>query len=198
MINAARPRASRCVFSTCSRKPPRCSAHTNAAANTSHALPEKNIEAWQARRISGSVSLDKTLQLQPEATITARTLRVPAYEDQGLERTITAQDGRDGSPTESSAHQLRISLPRISLGPLTTDASNGQRQHEPDLTLTRLLGEGGMGRVHLAQQRSLGRDVAVKTLKDKAEASRQALISEARITSYLAHPNIIPVFKLNY
>ncbi len=64
----------------------------------------------------------------------------------------------------------------------------------PDLAVTRVLGEGGMGRVHLAHQRSLRRDVAVKTLKESASAEAdRALRREAVVTGSLEHPGIIPV-----
>src|SRR4030095_4918251 len=67
----------------------------------------------------------------------------------------------------------------------------------PDLEIISTLGEGGMGRVHLARQRSLDRDVAVKTLKpDAPERARNALLAEATVTGALEHPGIIPVHAL--
>jgi serine/threonine-protein kinase len=54
-----------------------------------------------------------------------------------------------------------------------------------------------MGRVHLASQNSLRREVAVKTLKEDANThAHEALLSEARVTGYLSHPGIIPVHSL--
>lgn len=61
-----------------------------------------------------------------------------------------------------------------------------------------VLGEGGMGVVRSATQRSLGRDVAVKTLRHE-EASGPGigrLLREALITGSLEHPNIVPVYDL--
>src|SRR4051794_38792370 len=67
----------------------------------------------------------------------------------------------------------------------------------PDLAIVCTIGEGGMGRVHLARQRSLDRDVAVKTLKeDAAPAASAALFREARLTGSLEHPGVIPVHAL--
>ncbi|MFQ5653508.1 MAG: serine/threonine-protein kinase [Planctomycetota bacterium] len=58
----------------------------------------------------------------------------------------------------------------------------------------RLIGEGGMGRVYLAHDNALGRQVALKMLREEisnpSDSSR--FIEEARITSGLEHPNIIP------
>jgi TolB-like protein len=61
------------------------------------------------------------------------------------------------------------------------------------------LGEGGMGRVFVAEDPTLGRRVAIKVLPaDVAgdEASRARLLVEARAASALNHPNILTVHDL--
>ena len=61
------------------------------------------------------------------------------------------------------------------------------------------LGRGGMGRVVLAQDRELGRDVAIKFLLDPSSAAPHLIarfVAEARITGQLEHPNIVPVHDL--
>jgi serine/threonine protein kinase len=59
----------------------------------------------------------------------------------------------------------------------------------------KLLGEGGMGRVELMRQRSLRREVAVKSVKPSrlSPHSSEALLKEAIFTGTLEHPNIVPV-----
>lgn len=70
----------------------------------------------------------------------------------------------------------------------------GQRS---DLEIRGVLGEGGMGRVLLARQYSLSRDVAVKTAKpDAPPAVRDALLVEGTVTGQLEHPAIVPVHAL--
>jgi hypothetical protein len=61
-----------------------------------------------------------------------------------------------------------------------------------------LIGEGGMGRVHSAEQVALGRAVAVKTLKTDKRNPGAALdlLREAWVTGALEHPNIVPVHAL--
>ncbi|MBX3224240.1 MAG: serine/threonine protein kinase, partial [Labilithrix sp.] len=60
------------------------------------------------------------------------------------------------------------------------------------------IGEGGMGVVRSAIQRSLGRKVAVKTLRPqvKTEQATLRLLREAWVTGWLEHPNIVPVYDL--
>jgi serine/threonine-protein kinase len=64
--------------------------------------------------------------------------------------------------------------------------------------LRRLLGQGGMGSVHLAFDTSLLREVAVKKLDPEMASADDVrrFIVEAQITGQLDHPNIIPVHDL--
>ena len=54
---------------------------------------------------------------------------------------------------------------------------------------------GGMGVVYRAVDHSLGREIAVKILRDDVRAGRRFL-DEARITAQLQHPAIPPVHDL--
>lgn len=60
------------------------------------------------------------------------------------------------------------------------------------------LGEGGMGVVYRAHDELLNRDVAVKVVrKDRvSELPNQNLLSEARASSSLAHPNICTIYEV--
>ncbi len=74
----------------------------------------------------------------------------------------------------------------------------------PQLSLGAVLGEGGMGVVHLARQHSLGREVAVKRVRGDlhdadahgADVAASRLLTEALVTGALEHPNIVPVYEL--
>lgn len=69
------------------------------------------------------------------------------------------------------------------------------------LTIQRVIGEGGVGRVYLAYDEAIGRRVAVKELLNSAQNDRQlekSFIHEAKITGKLEHPGIIPVYQLGY
>jgi len=65
-------------------------------------------------------------------------------------------------------------------------------------SLTRLHASGGIGRVWLAHDRALGRDVALKELRPErtAPTHRTRFLQEARITGQLEHPGIAPVYEL--
>ncbi|MBA2661306.1 MAG: protein kinase [Bradymonadaceae bacterium] len=64
--------------------------------------------------------------------------------------------------------------------------------------VARTLGQGGMGVIRLAEQTSLFRNVAIKTLRTDQhyEGATLDLLREAWITGRLEHPNIIPVHAL--
>lgn len=63
------------------------------------------------------------------------------------------------------------------------------------IAMHRTLGEGGMGVVHLATQETLGRHVAVKTVKPGVSDSDASvrILREAWVTGLLEHPNVVPV-----
>jgi eukaryotic-like serine/threonine-protein kinase len=63
--------------------------------------------------------------------------------------------------------------------------------------LRRLVGSGGMADVHLAHDETLGRDVALKLLKDHYAEDKEFVERfrrEARNAAALSHPNIVPIF----
>ncbi|MGA2263140.1 MAG: serine/threonine-protein kinase, partial [Acidobacteriota bacterium] len=60
--------------------------------------------------------------------------------------------------------------------------------------ILKLLGAGGMGRVYLAEDQKLGMPVAIKVLRDiltQDPVSVKRLITEAKTSILLAHPNIL-------
>lgn len=56
------------------------------------------------------------------------------------------------------------------------------------------IGEGGMGTVYLAEDLTLGRNVAIKFLTSTSAEYRGRFLREARAVSVLTHPNIATVF----
>lgn len=66
-------------------------------------------------------------------------------------------------------------------------------------TLTRLHAEGGLGKVWVARDTELNREVALKEIQP-TQASHPEMwrrfLKEAQITGQLEHPNIVPVYEL--
>jgi len=70
------------------------------------------------------------------------------------------------------------------------------RHSAQDFVSVRELGRGGMGVVHVAQQRSIGREVALKTSIGNDPRLAAALVREARVMGMLEHPSMVPVHAL--
>ena len=100
------------------------------------------------------------------------------------------------------------SSPPVVPTPPEEPAAGGDDAGEPELApgrqlgpyrITRKLGEGGMGVVHLAEDTRLGRQVAIKALPPRFtrdERRRRRLRREARAAASLAHPGIATVYAL--
>lgn len=127
------------------------------------------------------------------ATPSEREARYTSHlREQGIEASeITIAD--DGTvlstPSSARATLIDVTLPVIEL-----------RAGEPpaELGVLRTLGEGGMGKVLLAIQRPLQREVAVKVPRsaDVNGKLTAELLREALVTGRLEHPNIVPVHTL--
>ncbi len=106
-------------------------------------------------------------------------------------RGITGADGAldaklNPSPQPQGGHMV--------LGTLSPTDENRDRY-----TLTHLHAKGGMGRVWLARDSSLGRQIALKELRpDQTDNSIvcSRFLYEAKITAQLEHPGIVPVYEL--
>jgi eukaryotic-like serine/threonine-protein kinase len=101
----------------------------------------------------------------------------------------TVFSNREERLNEAAVSPLHL-VPRGSSEPATLDARYEMRE---------MLGEGGMGKVHLVLDRRMGREVALKAIHPD-QASRPELrsrfVREAKIQAQLEHPSIVPVYEL--
>jgi len=133
--------------------------------------------------------------------------------DSDVDATLPPPDSPDGDATlvtEVWGSDFEGLTPQATLkGPdklrSKVPARQGLRQQEPpkeDLTgyeLLRVLGEGGVGVVYQAIQKSVDREIAVKMIKPDIAGNvreRSKFLSEALVTAALDHPNIVPIHDL--
>lgn len=81
------------------------------------------------------------------------------------------------------------------------DALQRETPYTDQFTLRGVLGAGGIGRVYLAYEKNLGREVAIKELiAEKLGPARTRTIArfvrEARVGGQLQHPGIVPLYQL--
>ncbi len=78
--------------------------------------------------------------------------------------------------------------------PLRPESTARDMRH----TVTRFLAEGGLGKVFVAQDTDLNREVVLKTLKPETAKNADAkkrFVKEAQVNAQLEHPNIIPIYQ---
>ncbi|MFT4627468.1 MAG: serine/threonine protein kinase [Myxococcota bacterium] len=107
-------------------------------------------------------------------------------------RAATGAEGGDAPPRRRRREGTRTSRRRTRAAP-PPSRTDGQ------YAFVGTVGEGAMGRVHLARDTLLCRNVAFKEMSEDI-ATQPALatkfINEAEITAQLEHPNIVPVYAL--
>jgi eukaryotic-like serine/threonine-protein kinase len=119
---------------------------------------------------------------------------------------VATIDGRSreairGTTKSNQALEAKLGLPQpdqsghVVVGQL----SPGEHESRERYTLTHLHAKGGMGRVWLARDTALGRQIALKELRpDQTDNSIvfSRFLYEAKITAQLEHPGIVPVYEL--
>jgi tetratricopeptide (TPR) repeat protein len=140
--------------------------------------------------------------------------------EQHVAAAVAASNGDEKAALETLQTDERMLLESLSASVLETDAKTTMPSSSPPLqhlslapvfseTLgrydwdqTQELGRGGVGRVVSVWDNTMGRDIAVKQLIARTESprARQALearfLREARLTSQLEHPAVLPVYEL--
>lgn len=73
------------------------------------------------------------------------------------------------------------------------------RNFDDTLAITRFLAEGGLGKVWVAKDHAVQREIVLKQLRDASagDTTKDRFLHEAQVTAGLEHPNIVPVYGLN-
>ncbi|MCA9539695.1 MAG: hypothetical protein KC620_12450, partial [Myxococcales bacterium] len=151
-------------------------------ARAAFALGREGVDVIRALRFAGATE-PELAAVQNHPTLT------PAH-DVSLAHTLAPPDADD----------LTQQGPPPDIGTADIEAYGliGQR-FGARYALGELIGRGGAGEVHAAQDRLLGRNVALKRLRQdgsRGEAAMQRFIAEARTTAQLEHPNVVPIYDI--
>ncbi len=140
----------------------------------------------------------------PQITVpfTNRNESIP-HRDHGndsLKEELTIHDP-PATPSSAPEIELTIKARYVSM----PGEQEADQSVSADYAVVKKLGEGGMGEVWLAYQKSLGREIALKQIRsgdlrqmapDRARTARDGFLTEAVITGGLNHPNIVPVYDM--
>ena len=134
------------------------------------------------------------------------------FSDPSSDKTILGGDRHWGeqSPnaTIMSSLESTIKSNRTMAAPKLNDrlvVADGEREEvgNPDYRIISFLGEGAMGKVYVARQTSVDRDVAFKKQIPKSFKSRRKQVKnqskflfEAQVTANLDHPNIVGIYDM--
>jgi PAS domain S-box-containing protein len=128
-----------------------------------------------------------------------------AHLDYLVERKLQQHAGDAKAGVASVTHEIEQSLVSLRnqrlatfLSPLSPASVPGSKTSER-YTLDYLHATGGIGRVWLARDAQLGRDVALKELRPEQAGDAMLcarFFREAQITGQLEHPGIVPVYEL--
>ncbi|NUQ63151.1 MAG: serine/threonine protein kinase [Pirellulales bacterium] len=121
----------------------------------------------------------------------------PSVSDYALKYPQYAERIQRLFPAVGMLEQLRTQETSDRKAVIRQARSAGPPDHLGDFDILREIGRGGMGIVYEAEQRSLGRRVALKVLPKHAlllEKDLKRFQREARTAAQLHHTNIVPVF----
>ncbi len=135
--------------------------------------------------------------LADEFALRCRKGERPSVSDYAATHPTYAESIRQLFPTIGLMEQLRLKENADCRAAIRRTNSARPPEHLGDFDIVQEIGRGGMGIVYEAEQRSLGRRVAVKVLPKHAllcESDVGRFEREARTAARLHHTNIVPVF----
>jgi hypothetical protein len=147
-------------------------------------------------------------------TVLERTVPSSDFSAEALARELTRTAASEAGPAPPQQFLIRTredttpgpvpadSAPLAGLGTtslLPPELLEAEQQEGPRFDILREAGRGGTAHVYTVADRGLGRTIALKLLRGKADRKKgvkQRFIHEARVTAVLEHPNIVPVYGI--
>ena len=125
-----------------------------------------------------------------------------------LDCTVVMDDARKNQTAMRSVTHLSDiiqGMPRMIRSNTLQADSSAEFRHQLENTgkrykILKMIAEGGFGRIFLAKDLILGREVVIKSLKEEHLARPESIekfISEAKLSAQLDHPAIVPLFSLD-
>jgi len=175
----------------------------------------QDIEATLEYRSDSNSSDSTQSNAATERMKDGQNLEVTAPRSDEIEKTIVRTQFDSPSDEQCADGDLNETLPSQRQLPVDTNTISVRPRHvlssethsdavpdadvEADYRTLDLLGQGGMGTVHLAQQVALGREVALKQIRTRhrgVQSVKDEFLTETVITGKLEHPNIVPVYEV--
>ncbi len=110
-----------------------------------------------------------------------------------------SQDFRETQHESASADEGAAEEMASGLRPIPVVAGQNTGVSNPRYSLQGVAGEGALGRVWMAADQDLNREVTLKEIQPEYACNEEAVLRflrEAQVTGQLEHPNIVPVYEL--
>lgn len=166
------------------------------------AADSAEVEQLVARKIAKHAGdSHKSLLLESTGELPPKDSYNPSQLKQTIDSAATPASGEALLETQDSTpNSAPVSTPTGYDQMETMQYDNITSAERSRYSLTKMHGEGGIGRVWQAHDQRLNRQVALKEIRPDKETSSKAskrFAKEAQITSQLEHPNIVPVYELS-
>ncbi|MEE3370023.1 MAG: serine/threonine-protein kinase [Planctomycetota bacterium] len=163
-----------------------------------------SASAPQDDTLQGNLSTEGSPQQPPSSsseTLAAssdadQTVDIPGTQILPTQQSLDNDPGRSGDQTLDLIHNADTLQEGAAPAGLRTDG--GAASQRKGHSITRFLAEGGLGKVFVAKDEQLGREVVMKTLRSSASEGSETILRfrrEAQINSQLEHPNIVPIYQ---
>ena len=168
----------------------------NAGLRTGPGIAPERTEQINADFINNPQSISLELTPQEPSTQETASLRVGGARQSARHQAVQPQPQPAAQPA-APAPRREIRERRRTDSEERVDEMLGQTLGS--YTIISLLGEGGMGRVYLAEHIKLGRKVALKLLRPEYAVKRDAVrrfFQEAKAVNRIGHENIVDITDL--